>query len=78
MQTADVASIEFGSDQNGRRTALVTIHVDAGDGPVPNPQAFNVEIILVDAGDPNSVADAAKKRFHQLMRDLAQQTEPWA
>lgn len=78
MQLADVANIEFGRDQNGRRTAVVTMHVDPGTGPVPNPQAFNVEIVLVDAGDPNAVAAAAKKRFHQLMHDLAEQTASWA
>lgn len=73
----EVSDIEYGRDDNGRRTALVGLVVTTDASPLPTPQDFRVELIAWDDGDPTSTIRDVKAAFHRLMRSLAEQTAEW-
>lgn len=73
----DIASIEYGRHDDGRRTALVTFAVTTDARPLPTPQDFSVQVVAWDAGNPNDTVGDVKAAFHRLMRSLAEQTAAW-
>lgn len=73
----DVAAINYGTTDEGRRTAVVTFKYTDDEGPFPAPDHFEVEVWTWDVGDHTANVDSAKRAFHRLARDLAASTAEW-
>lgn len=75
-ESVEIANIEFGADDDGKPTAVVTFRV-RDDNPLPSAITFNVDIILRHDSDVAAVEAVAKRAFHALTASLAAQTESW-
>lgn len=72
----ELAQIEYGTAEGGRRTALLTYKFTAAAKALPCAQDFKIEVIAWDGGDANAVIEAASDELHRVFTLLAQATKP--
>lgn len=72
----EIANIEFGADDDGKKTAVVTFKV-TDENPIPSALNFEIEIMVRHDSDVAGVVSVAKRAFHALTSSLADQTEEW-
>lgn len=77
LERVELANIDFGHDDDGKPTAVVTFKV-IDENPIPSGLDFEVDIIVRNDGDVAGVVAVAKRAFHALTAALAQQTAEWA
>ncbi len=75
-ESVEIANIEFGKDDDGKPTAVVTFKV-TDENPLPSALNFEVDIMVRHDGDIAGVVSVAKRAFHALTSSLADQTEDW-
>jgi len=74
----EVAAINYGTADDGRKNAIITFAYEDDEGPLPSPAAFTVDVWVWDQGDPTATVNMARRTFHELTRDLAGATADWA
>lgn len=75
-ESVEIANIEFGTDADGKPTAVVTFKV-TDQNPVPSPMDFEVDVLVRHDGDVAGVVAVAQRAFHALTASLAEQTRHW-
>lgn len=73
----EIANIEFGTDEAGKPTALVSFKITDDNEP-PAPLDFEVDVLVHSDGDVAGVVSVAGRAFHAVMASIAEQTRHWA
>lgn len=77
LERVDIANIEFGTDDGGAPTAVVTFKV-TDENSLPSALNFEVDIMVRHDSDLAGVEAVARRAFHALTASLAEKTKGWA